>query len=40
MVRAKVLKMSMAIEILNGDMLGDCRRWEKIAESNVGFFRG
>jgi hypothetical protein len=40
MVRAKILKMSMVREILNGDVQGDCRRYEKIAKKILAFLGG
>jgi hypothetical protein len=40
MVRRIILKMSRGERKIEGDVQGDCRRWEKIAESILVFLGG
>jgi hypothetical protein len=40
MVRAKILTMSHGERNIYGGVQGNCRRWEKIDESNIVFSAG
>jgi hypothetical protein len=40
MVRAKTLKISDGERKIESGVQGDCRRWEKIAESTLAFLGG